>query len=78
MLTEILDYRLKQGMVAQFHEIMLSVSLPLHDQRGIEVVWSGPTLTNANGYCLIRCFPSLSAMEKTLAAFYASAECRQV
>lgn len=71
MLTEILDYTLKEGSADSFHTIMLNESIPLHKQAGIKVIWSGHNLLSADRYSLIRCFCSESEMENSLAEFYA-------
>lgn len=72
MLTEMLSYTLKVCSISEFHHIMLTESLPLHRQAGIDVIWAGPAIQSEVGYCLIRCFASEAEMESTLSSFYAS------
>lgn len=69
---EILQYQLKAGAGAAFHQIMLTQSLPLHRTAGIELKYSGISLIDEDRYCLIREFNSVEEMHASLEAFYAS------
>jgi len=52
------------------------VSVPLHQQWGIEVVWHGQSLHDPDSYGLIRGFADLATLEATQAALYASDDWR--
>ncbi|OLP58622.1 NIPSNAP family containing protein [Xaviernesmea oryzae] len=69
---EILSYRLKPGTGQDFFEIMSTVSVPLHQGQGIDVVWHGRSLDHEDGYGLIRAFADLDTLEAQQAVFYAS------
>lgn len=43
-------------------------------QHGIEVIYAGPSLHDANGWCLLRAYPSLEERQRTLDAFYGGEE----
>jgi hypothetical protein len=69
---EILLYTLKPGTGREFYEIMQDESVPLHKRNGIDVVWHGQSMHNADVYGLIRAFADVATLEAQLANFYAS------
>lgn len=71
-IIEILLYRLKPGTGSEFFSIMQDVSVPLHLKNGIDVVWHGQSLHDADGYGLIRAFPDMASLETMQSAFYGS------
>ncbi|OLP57633.1 NIPSNAP family containing protein [Rhizobium rhizosphaerae] len=75
-IVEILTYRLTPGSGAAFFAIMQEVSVPLHLKHGIDVVWHGRSLHDADGYGLIRAFETMEALEAQQAAFYAGDDWR--
>ena len=70
--VEILQYRLKAGTGASFHRIMCEMSVPLHEQQGIDVVAFGCSLHDADSYYLLRAFENEEQLESVLEDFYAS------
>ena len=74
--VEILLYTLKSGTGDEFHSIMKDVSVPLHVDNGIDVVWHGPSLHSPDGYVLIRAFSSMASLRSTQDIFYNSADWR--
>jgi len=70
--VEILIYTLKSGMADDFHSIMKDVSVPLHVDNGIDVVWYGPSLHSSDGYVLIRAFSSMASLHSAQENFYNS------
>ena len=76
MVIEILLYKLKPQTGDAFHALMRNVSVPLHHQHGLDVVWHGQSLHDRDGYGLVRAFADLPTLESTLAAFYASSAWR--
>jgi hypothetical protein len=71
-LIEILLYKLKPGSGAEFFEIMQNISIPLHKQHGIDVIWHGQSQHDPDGYGLIRGFADLATLDAVQSAFYAS------
>ena len=76
LIVEILVYQLKPATGPAFFEIMQRVSVPMHRQLGIDVVWHGQSLHDPDGYGLIRAFADLPALEVALGAFYESPDWR--
>ncbi len=74
--VEILQYTLLKGSGAAFHNIMLEVSVPLHQRHGIDVVSCGNSLHDPDCYYLIRAFDSVESMAMVLDAFYSSIDWR--
>ncbi len=74
--VEILQYRLKAGTGRAFFDLMRDVSVPLHRDHGIDVVWHGPSLHDPDCYGLIRAFADLETLDSALATFYAGADWR--
>ena len=70
--VEILIYTLTSGAGDDFHSIMKDVSVPLHLDNGIDVVWYGPSLHCADGYILIRAFPDIPSLKSSQDTFYKS------
>lgn len=75
-IVEILQYTLKKGSGAAFHQIMKDVSVPLHTRHAIDVVRYGNSLHDADSYFLIRAFDSEKQMETILDTFYSSDDWR--
>src|SRR3546814_30565 len=71
-IIEMLLYKLKPGTGSEFFEIMQSVSVPLHKQNGIDVVWHGQSMHDPDVYGLIRAFADMATLETAQSAFYAS------
>lgn len=69
-LVEILLYKLRVGTGAAFHQIMHDVSVPLHQEHGIDVIWYGPSADDPDGYGLMRVFADLETYKQSLAVFY--------
>jgi ketosteroid isomerase-like protein len=74
---EIRSYTLKPGLRAEFHRRFLAESLPLLQQRKIDVVWFGPSAHDQDSYVLMRAFPSLAERDRLEDAFYGSREWQQ-
>ncbi|AVE37696.1 TPA: NIPSNAP family protein [Klebsiella aerogenes] len=72
--VEILQYTLRKGSGTAFHAIMQKISVPLHQQHGIDVVSFGNSLHDPDCYYLIRAFDSAESMAAVLDAFYANAD----
>lgn len=51
---------------------MQNISVPLHRQNGIDVIWHGQSMHDPDGYGLIRGFADMNALDQAQAAFYAS------
>src|SRR5262245_34115594 len=71
---EIRVYTLKSGERERFHDLFVRKSLPLLQQRGIDVVAYGPSVHDADSYYLVRSFASLKERTRSEDAFYASRE----
>ncbi|AUH65199.1 NIPSNAP family protein [Paracoccus zhejiangensis] len=71
-LIEILLYRLKPGTGGVFFDIMQNISVPLHVQNGIDVIWHGQSLHDPDAYGLIRGFADMTTLDAVQSAFYAS------
>ena len=76
-IIEILMYTLKPGSGLGFHQIMQTVSVPLHLEAGIDVVSYGSSLHDCDSYHLIRSYESESHRQVSQDAFYASAAWKQ-
>ncbi|WP_459176848.1 NIPSNAP family protein [Ewingella americana] len=74
--VEILQYILRKGTGAVFHNIMREVSIPLHQCYGIDVVSFGNSLHDPDCYYLIRAFDNPESMSTVLDTFYSSADWR--
>ncbi|WP_045857179.1 NIPSNAP family containing protein [Raoultella terrigena] len=74
--VEILQYILRKGTGATFHAIMQDISVPLHQQHGIDVVSFGNSLHDPDCYYLMRAFDNPESMATVLDSFYASADWR--
>lgn len=70
--VEIINYQLMPGTGYQFHQIMKTVSAPLHHDAGLEVLAFGNSLHDEDAYFLIRAFGSLTHMAASLGGFYES------
>ncbi|MBD2816599.1 NIPSNAP family protein [Xenorhabdus sp. Flor] len=73
-IIEILQYELKKGTGKQFHEIMTTVSVPLHHVQGIDVVSFGNSLHNEDFYYLVRAFKDMNELSAVQDRFYKSDE----
>lgn len=71
-IIEILLYKLKPGTGGEFFSIMQDVSVPLHRQHDIDVVWHGQSMHDPDCYGLIRCFDDTASLENSQSRFYAS------
>lgn len=71
-IVEILQYNLKKGYGAVFHQIMCEISVPLHSRHGIDVIAYGVSLHDTDRYYLIRTFATEHLMQQSLDAFYTS------
>ncbi|ATM94363.1 NIPSNAP [Yersinia frederiksenii] len=67
---EILQYTLKPGSGAEFHQIMREISIPLHAREGIDVVAYGNSLHDPDAYYLMRAFDNQEALANAEARFY--------
>jgi hypothetical protein len=71
-MIEILTLNLKPGIRDKFHQLYITLSLPLLKKWKIEVVAHGPSLHDENSYFVIRSFKSLEDRQKSEDAFYSS------
>lgn len=69
-IIEILQYSLKKGKGKEFHEIMKETSVPLHINKGIDVVAYGNSMHDQDCYYLIRAFENEEKMIDDLQKFY--------
>ncbi|TLG71531.1 NIPSNAP family protein [Culicoidibacter larvae] len=76
MIYEILMYQLYENQGSDFHEIMISESLPLHKQWNIDVVYAANSLADSDNYILVRRFADSFAYKQVLSDFYDSAAWR--
>lgn len=72
--VEIILYQLKPGAGQKFHQIMAKVSVPLHQNAGLEILAYGHSLHCENDYFLIRVFDCLEQMTVSQNNFYQSDE----
>ena len=70
--VEILLYTLKEGAGAEFFSIMETISVPLHKESGIDIVWHGQSQHDPDSYFLIRAFPDMQGLQEQQQAFYRS------
>lgn len=73
---EIRTYMLHPGQREAFARVFREGALPMLQRHGIDVVAHGPSLHHADGYFLMRCYPSLGEREAVLERFYGSEEWR--
>jgi hypothetical protein len=66
------SYRLKAGSRAKFHDLVVTQSMPLLRECGMEVVAFGPSLDHADAYFLVRAYDDLEHRRASQAAFYSS------
>jgi hypothetical protein len=71
-LVEIRSYKLKPASRARFHDLVVTQSLPLLRECGMEVVAFGPSLDHADAYFLVRAYDDLEHRRASQAAFYSS------
>ena len=76
-LVEIRTYALKPGRRAAFHALLSQQSVPLLAAAKIDVVAFGQSVTDADGYFLIRAFDDESHLRASQDTFYASAAWRE-
>ncbi|HHQ4777485.1 TPA: NIPSNAP family protein [Aeromonas veronii] len=70
--VEFLQYTLRSGTGNRFYQIMLNISVPLHQAAGIDVVTHGPSDHDPDSYLLVRAFENPELRERSLHAFYQS------
>lgn len=69
---ELRSYRLYPGKRDEFHRLFEDRALPMLRAAAIDVVAYGPSADSADGYFLMRSFPSLETRRRALDAFYGS------
>lgn len=69
---ELRSYRLHPGKREAFHHLFEERALPMLRAAGIDVVAYGPSADSAEGYFLMRSFPTLDERRRALDAFYGS------
>ncbi len=74
---EVLQYTLKPGTGAAFHDVMKNQSVPLHRQCGVNILRFGNSLHDPDQYYLVRSFQNVSKMEEQLTQFYADPRWRE-
>ena len=70
--VEILLYTLQPGTGDEFHAIMQTVSVPLHQSIGMDVVAYGKSVHHSDAYYLIRAYDDLDHLETSQETFYKS------
>jgi hypothetical protein len=70
--VEILLYTLQPGTGDEFHTIMQTVSVPLHQSIGMDVVSYGKSAHDSDAYYLIRAYADLDHLETSQEVFYKS------
>ncbi|MGH2342365.1 NIPSNAP family protein [Segnochrobactraceae bacterium EtOH-i3] len=70
--VELLLYTLQPGTADAFHTIMQTVSVPLHQSVGMDVVAYGKSVSDPDSYFLIRAYDDLAHLESSQEAFYQS------
>lgn len=73
-IIEIVLYQLKAGTGGKFHQIMMEVSVPLHQSAGLDVLAYGHSMHATDTYFLIRAFDNLEQLAASLDTFYNSDE----
>ena len=73
-LVELRVYNLKPGTRTAFEQRFAEQILPMLKRFGISVLFAGPSLHDADSFCLVRTFFSLDERERQLEEFYGSAE----
>lgn len=67
-------YALHPGVRDVFHARFRDQIAPMLSAYDISVIAAGPSLHDADSYCLLRAFPSLAVRQAALDWFYGSAE----
>lgn len=62
--VEFLQYTLQPSTGNEFHQIMRSVSVPLHQAAGIDVVTYGQSQHDPDSYVLIRAFDHVQNLKR--------------
>jgi hypothetical protein len=75
-LLEIRSYTLKPGTRGHFHDLFVTVSLPLLHHWNIDVVAYGPSRHDDNSYFLMRSYDNTEQRRLSEDAFYGSDEWR--
>jgi hypothetical protein len=75
--VDVRTYRLVPGGRDEFDRIFREGALPMLRRFGIAVVAYGPSLTDDDGYFLMRAFASTARREEQLGSFYGSDEWRE-
>ncbi len=76
-LIEIRTYRLKQGALAAFHDVMRIQAAPMLRAAGMDVVAYGASDHEEETYFLIRAYKDRTSLESEQAKFYASSAWRE-
>jgi hypothetical protein len=74
--VEIRTYRLKTGAKSDFHQLVLTQSIPMLLRWDTDVVAFGPSCGVDEGYVLIRAYASAAELTASQDAFYGGAEWR--
>ncbi|MGY3885829.1 NIPSNAP family containing protein [Aeromonas aquatica] len=70
--VEFLQYTLQPGTGNGFHQVMLNISVPLHQAAGIDVVTHGQSEHDPDSYLLVRAFGGPEQRVQSLNEFYQS------
>ena len=76
-LVEVRSYKLKAGRGPRFHELVALRSVPLLLAAQTDVIAFGHSVHDPDAYYLIRAYESMSHLQSSQDAFYASAAWRQ-
>lgn len=71
-IVEVRTYKLKPGSGPEFHRLVVEESVPQLEAWGTDVVAYGPSLSDPEGYFLIRAYASVEELEASQDGFYAS------
>ena len=74
MVLELRVYTLKAGTRPAFRQRFEQQILPMLERFEVKVVAAGPSLHDADSFCLVRAFPSVEERERQLEEFYGSEE----
>jgi NIPSNAP len=75
--VEIRTYRLLPGTQEEYDRLFREDALPLLHRFEVDVVAAGPSLSDPNGYFLIRAFQDVADRYRREEHFYASPEWRE-
>ncbi len=71
-MIEIRSYNLIPGTKDEFHQLVITQSIPLLKKWNIDLIAYGPSLHDENSYYLIRSFKSIEDRLEKEIAFYGS------